>query len=50
MTGNSTTLTHRIRLPNTISATSATMNDTATTMNQDAGNAQMACANAGTHA
>jgi hypothetical protein len=28
----------------------ATMNDTATAMNQDAGNAQMACANAGTHA
>jgi hypothetical protein len=28
----------------------ATMNDTATAMNQDAGTAQMACANAGTHA
>jgi hypothetical protein len=28
----------------------ATMNDTATAMNQDAGNAQTACANAGTHA
>lgn len=28
----------------------ATMNDTATEMNEDAGNAQMACANAGTHA
>lgn len=28
----------------------STMNDTATSMNEDAGNAQMACANAGTHA
>ncbi|CAN5511765.1 hypothetical protein BH09ACT7_BH09ACT7_39620 [soil metagenome] len=30
--------------------TGETMNTTATEMNQDAGNAQMACANAGTHA